>query len=798
MSLKTLQLRSIVLYCFILMLTLAATKTNAQLVTNGNFESSDVGIVDSTSGINDYTSIEGWLVQVANGITPPPVFEIVSDTVERGNRALKVTVHGLGTNQWDIQIVADSIPVTPGATYSYSVWAKAEKPGAQVNSTMGNYAFNEYGALRPVNLTTQWQQYTMQFTVTDDQTVIRGPIHFNYAGDTANAIYIDDLRILGINDGKTPVTVEAESGKLGSYFSTMQDGDISYITTTVNYIGQNGPGDSNRVATYQVTFQDSGNYSLFVRLRVNANGFDDDSYFYARGFGEKNDTVAADWVFNNGLAAAGFSDSSDIVDGAGGLGNGVWKWVNATKNTYSGALGDTFYVSLDSLTRTFQIASREDGLDIDKIAFGRSDLNYTVGNLDKGEPGSTPGSGSVWEGPPLASNQPKFVGNIYSPVQVNNFEAYWNQVTPENAGKWEYVEGIRDSMNWFGLDAAYNLAKDNDFPFRFHVLIYGSNVPAWMDTLQPADQLEEIREWFQAVADRYPDIDYLEVANETLPNHNPPDGNGGRIDLETALGGTGETGWDWVINAFKMAREIFPSTTKLMINDYNIMNSNSNTATYLHLIRLLQSENLIDVIGEQGHAGQTDAPVVTMIRNLDSLASTGLPIQITEFDVRGPSDAIQLQDYQRLFPAFYEHPGVEGITLWGWRAPLYIESAQLINSDGTERPALEWLRDYLDTVDVTVGVNDISEAPNEFRLYNNYPNPFNPTTNIRYSIAKTSKVTLKVYDILGNKVQTLVNEVKSPGQYTVTFNAQNLASGIYFYQLDAGNFIATKKLVLLK
>ena len=578
---------------FFIVFTLMGRSAYAQLVTNGGFESSDTGIVDSSSGINDNTSVKGWLLQVAT-VTPPPVFEIVSDTVEQGNRALKVTVKGLGTNDYDIQAVADSIPVTPGATYNYSVWARAEKPGAQVNFTVGNYSYTEYGAIRPANLTTEWKEYTLQFTVNDNQTVIRAPIHFGYSGSVNNPIFIDNLRIADVNAGKTPVTVEAESGVLGDSLAVMQEDSISYITALSNYTGLTSPGDTKRIATYQVTFQDSGYYNLFVRLRVGPNTFNDDSYFYANGFGIKNDTASADWVFNNGLAAAGWTADADIVDAGGSAGSGVWKWVNASKNTYSGAPGDSFYVSLDSLTKTFQIATRENGLDFDKIAFGRSDLLFTVGNLDRGEPGSPPNPIFVWKGPPLASKQPKFVGNIYNTAQVNNFTSYWNQVTPENAGKWNYVEVKRDTFYWGDLDAAYNLAKNNGFPFIFHVLIYGSNVPAWMDTLQTADQLAEIRKWFQAVATRYPDIDYLQVVNEGLPNHNPPDGQSGRINLETALGGAGTTGFDWIINAFKMAREIFPAKTKLMFNDYNIINSNTNTNTYITLINLLKAQNLID------------------------------------------------------------------------------------------------------------------------------------------------------------------------------------------------------------
>jgi hypothetical protein len=113
---------------------------------------------------------------------------------------------------------------------------------------------------------------------------------------------------------------------------------------------------------------------------------------------------------------------------------------------------------------------------------------------------------------------------------------------------------------------------------------------------------------------------------------------------------------------------------------------------------------------------------------------------------------------------------------------------------------------YGDTTLITE-VNDyISEI--SYNLYQNYPNPFNPTTKIRYSIPYSNFVTLKVYDILGNEIATLVNEEKPAGEYEVEFsakggsassgNASNLPSGVYFYQLQAGEFISTKKLVLLK
>jgi hypothetical protein len=85
-----------------------------------------------------------------------------------------------------------------------------------------------------------------------------------------------------------------------------------------------------------------------------------------------------------------------------------------------------------------------------------------------------------------------------------------------------------------------------------------------------------------------------------------------------------------------------------------------------------------------------------------------------------------------------------------------------------------------------------------YKLSQNYPNPFNPSTIINYQLPITNFVSLKVYDVLGNRVATLVNDEKPAGNYSVNFNASNLSSGIYFYQLKANNFIQTKKMILIK
>lgn len=118
------------------------------------------------------------------------------------------------------------------------------------------------------------------------------------------------------------------------------------------------------------------------------------------------------------------------------------------------------------------------------------------------------------------------------------------------------------------------------------------------------------------------------------------------------------------------------------------------------------------------------------------------------------------------------------------------------NEDQSWSDPRRWVYTWIG--DQFVDVEDENIQPAEFGLAQNYPNPFNPTTQIKYSIQHKSNVTLKVFNLLGQEVASLVNDIKAPGSYVVNFDASNLATGIYVYQITAGSFVSTKKMMLIK
>jgi endo-1,4-beta-xylanase len=292
---------------------------------------------------------------------------------------------------------------------------------------------------------------------------------------------------------------------------------------------------------------------------------------------------------------------------------------------------------------------------------------------------------------PLAAGGKKFLGCSVSGIRTI-FAKYWNQVTPENAGKWGSVEGRQDSYNWTPLDDIYNYALANGFPYKHHTLVWGSQYPLWITSLDSAGQREQVEEWIRLVGERYPDMNFVDVVNEPFTTPVP---------FMNALGGTGATGWDWVITVFQWARQYCDPKVKLILNEYNVLQSNAVTGNFLRLIDTLNVRGLIDAIGIQGHSFEFygsgySYPVATLESNLNRLAATGLPIYISEFDINDADDAVQLQHYQTYFPLFWENPGVKGMTMWGYLSgDIWRTNAYLLTDRGAERPALKWLRSYI-------------------------------------------------------------------------------------------------------
>jgi endo-1,4-beta-xylanase len=297
---------------------------------------------------------------------------------------------------------------------------------------------------------------------------------------------------------------------------------------------------------------------------------------------------------------------------------------------------------------------------------------------------------SVTANAQMANGKPKFVGNVTANSVPANFNTYWNQITPENATKWGSVEGTRNTMNWAAADAAYNHAQTNGYKFKFHTFVWGSQFPNWLTNsgLTQAQQRAEIEQWMQLACQRYPNTWAIDVVNEPIKTAMP---------FKAALGGDGTTGWDWVITSFQLARQYCPNAL-LLINEYGTENDPPVRNTYKNIINLLKARGLIDGIGIQAHYFNIDnmnrSAVTTMLNDYATLA---LDVWVSELDiVAGGSDAGQLAKYQDVFPGFWEHSAVKGITLWGYIVgQTWRDGTGLVTTSGQERPAMTWLKDYV-------------------------------------------------------------------------------------------------------
>ena len=164
----------------------------------------------------------------------------------------------------------------------------------------------------------------------------------------------------------------------------------------------------------------------------------------------------------------------------------------------------------------------------------------------------------------------------------------------------------------------------------------------------------------------------------------------------------------------------------------------------------------------------------------------------------GLSDAANLDISNGTSPFTGRYKPYESLSIFSGLDPLGEWTLSIYDAITGNTGSLEAWGLKLYYVDATDIENDNLILPQEFKVEQNYPNPFNPNTKISWQMPKTEVVTLKIYDVLGSEIATLVNKELVAGEHEIIFNASRLSSGFYFYQLKAGNFIQSKKMILLK
>ncbi len=285
-----------------------------------------------------------------------------------------------------------------------------------------------------------------------------------------------------------------------------------------------------------------------------------------------------------------------------------------------------------------------------------------------------------------------------------------------------------------------------------------------------------------------------------------------------------------------------------------------NTVQYL-----LDNGAPLHGLGTQCHFGNNVTPPVRILDILDRLSEFGLEIQTTEFDINTDDADLQVAYTRDFMTAYFSHPSTVGILMWGfWAGKHWRPEAALWDQDWNIRPhgqtwidlvTKEWwtsesgrtgprgeytlrgfLGEYSFQVDyngrsishnfpltrggttIVISGNDVSikhgdlpgeaesnadKRPQTYKLTQNYPNPFNPYTTIEYTVPKKSHTSLKIYNIEGQQIKTLVDREHQPGTYSVLWNgiaANNavIASGVYYYQLAGDNFTANKKMIYIR
>ncbi len=330
----------------------------------------------------------------------------------------------------------------------------------------------------------------------------------------------------------------------------------------------------------------------------------------------------------------------------------------------------------------------------------------------------------------LADGGAKFLGNITTSGQIrDDMGTYWNQITPENGCKWGSIHSLSNGNSgtskfaWDNYDkcyGAYQWAKQAPGRhFKFHALVWGSQYPNFLcKKKNPSITVEKtkqyITEWFDAVAQKFPDLEYIDVVNEAIwagDNYHsgygkPAQGAEGRSTDDTECGGSyiiealggdrvvnGKHQYDFITNAFKMARERWPNAI-LIYNDYNTLSWQINEGIEL-IQTILKNGAPVDVYGQQAHdcKGMSKSDFESKLTRIHN--ETGLPLVISEYDIGQADDNAQKNDYANHIPFMWETPWIVGITIWGYiNGATWAANTGIIEKDGRKRAAMTWLEDY--------------------------------------------------------------------------------------------------------
>ena len=319
----------------------------------------------------------------------------------------------------------------------------------------------------------------------------------------------------------------------------------------------------------------------------------------------------------------------------------------------------------------------------------------------------------------VSTNPNKFLGNIttYGNVDAGGgvpaYYKLWNQITCENESKWSSVEGTRGSFNW-GSDRAFNYAKQHNFTYKFHALVWGAQYPSWLEKLSAKERFAAMTNWFDKAKAKYKTLPMIDVVNEAVGNHQP-----GNPMMKETLGGGGKTGYDWLIKAFDMAGERWPDAI-LIYNDYNSIRWDLDN--YITLVQTLRDAGApIDAYGNQSHElkGITTTELNNNLKKQQDALK--MPMFVTEYDISSTNDDEQEKYYKEQIPILWEKPYCAGVTLWGYvYGKTWTDDGKGysgIYKDGQERSAMTWLKKYMDTDPAKNAVGPFPGTKKEASIY---------------------------------------------------------------------------------